>query len=267
NQVFASALNQVKCAELYAEHQDLLNAGRYFARAGSAFATVNAFHESAKAYEKCGDMFAALKGEFFVEAAKHYKFAAMHYINPKEKEFVNYISMFEKTLKSYEEAKATGNINERSYILYITNLYSDVQETLNRNGYYKEEKELYVEKMDYIRKGYRLDKKNFGKYIGMSIWKYSCIYGESAVLWSFWIFMQLLFFSYLFRSFGLVVKEGMILSFGESMFFSIDIFATLGFGNYELVSGVARFVAAMDVISGYFMMAMLITIFTRKLTR
>lgn len=254
-------------ADFYFNNADLRNAGRHYSRAGVAFISVNAFNEAADAYARAGDMFFDLKGEFYVEAAKYYKLSTICYINVMGRQSVDYQKAFDNALKSYREAKETKFINVKSHLLYLANFYADVQEALSRNGFYREERELYIKKMDYLRLGYRISKGERWKYVSTTVWKYACLYGESSLLWMGWICVHMFSFAALYYFMKLVTKNGMPLSFRESIFFAVDIFATLGFGSYELVSDTARFVAALDVLSGYFMMAMLITIFTRRLTR
>ena len=268
SEFYRVAMNHIKVGDLYVKKNDKLNAARCFSRAGTAFVSVSASSEAAGAYEKAGNMFEGLEGEFFIESAKHYKLATLNYINQNQREFVDYKRAYDKTIAAFEKAKEKGVITNRSYLLYIANFCADVQEALNKNGFYREEKELYIKKMDYVRRGYRIRKGGMGRYITMSLWKYSCLYGESPLLWVGWICMHIVVFSLLFKLLKLVTTEqGLFLSTKESVFFSINVFATLGFGSYQLVSDFARFIVGFDVLSGYFMMAMLITIFARRLTR
>jgi len=267
SEFYRAANRERTFGDFYIAISDFLNAARHFSRAGAAYVSVSAFSEAAGAYGRAGDMFFELKGEFYVEAAKHYKLSTICFINAKGRQSVDYRRVFDKALNAYEKAREIKFIDRKEYLLYLSNFYADVQEALARNGFYREERELYIKKMDYIRLGNKITKGEKWKYISMTIWKYMCLYGESSLLWMGWIFAHMMVFSVLYHHMKLVIVNGAPLSFMESIFFSVNVFATLGFGSYELVSDTARFVVAADVLSGYFMMAMLITVFTRKLTR
>lgn len=267
SEFYKVAENHLLIAELHIEHDNIINAARHFSRAGVSYMRVSGFTEAARAYERAGDMFFKLEGEFFIEAAKHYKLSALNFVNIMERQLVDYQRAFDKVLLSYEKAKEINFIGLKNYLVYLANFYTDAQETLSRNGFYREEKTLYIKKMDYTRLGYKIDKRERWRYLAMSVWKYSCLYGESPLLWLGWIFVHMFTFSMIYFFGNLVHLNGSPISFGESIFFSVNVFATLGFGSYDLVSDVTRFMVGLDVITGYFMTAMLITVFTRRLTR
>jgi voltage-gated potassium channel Kch len=111
------------------------------------------------------------------------------------------------------------------------------------------------------------------KKILYQLWETSCNYGES--YWRFigWMAFIILAFTviYLPSSIGSITfkeypyYEGN--NFLTSLYFSVVTFATLGFGDITPVSDAGKLWVIFEVMCGYVMFGILITLVARKMTR
>ena len=113
------------------------------------------------------------------------------------------------------------------------------------------------------------------------LWRRSCFYGQSIILWALWCF----FFTFIF---GLIYSSGTLVALSASdmqsltcgnpitaelpswltpYYFSIVTFTTLGFGDVRPLNIWGEFVVMLEVIAGYIALGLLISILADKVAR
>lgn len=104
--------------------------------------------------------------------------------------------------------------------------------------------------------------KNRNKF-WFKIWKLTSDYGRSIPRWISWCLGIILLFTFFFC---VISKPSM--SFWSALFSSITLFTTLGFGDIPFNAiGPIRVFAIIEVILGYIMLGVLISIFSEKVAR
>ena len=260
------ALN--KAGEIYKSRADFLEAGRQFSRSGNLFTDVKAYDEAAKSFNSAGDMFLTLKKEFFIEAGKHYKMAALSLIYHPQHQAAEYLDSIRKAEQGFRLGYEDKQTSRWNYYLYLENLYSDIHDALDRNGLYRDSGAMYLKRMGAVTKRATLNRRDWIRCSALTVWNWTSGYGERPLRWVGWIMLLLLAFSGVYYTLDIVRDAvGAKLSYFECLYFSFNIFATLGFGTYQLMSNLAYFVITVNVFLGYLMMAVLITIIARKLTK
>jgi hypothetical protein len=257
-----------KAGTIYKKKENWLEAGRQFSRSGNLFRDVKAYGEAAKSFVSAGDMFMRLKGEFFIEAGKHYKMAIISLIYDTQHQAAEYMDALDKAERSFKAGYEAGETTRWNYYLYLENLYLDTQDALDRNGLNRESSEIYLKRMHASTNRAALKREDWGRHFSMVIWNWTSGYGEKPWRWVAWIFILQLLFSNIYYFTGAIrTASGGGLSYFETIYFAFNIFATLGFGTYELVSKVSYTLIMLNVFMGYLMMAVLITIIARRFTK
>lgn len=160
-----------------------------------------------------------------------------------------------------------------------------------KEGKYDEAGEMYVREKDSIRKQLwhqmRSQRSSFMKrsikWLGLNAWKVSCNYGEAPLWFIGWAAFIILFFALIYspflnwwppescESWALIefreypYAEGN--SFLTALYFSVVTFATLGFGDITPMNSFGKVVVIIEVLSGYVMFGILITLVARRMTR
>lgn len=102
-----------------------------------------------------------------------------------------------------------------------------------------------------------------GKKLWFKAWKVTSDYGRSILRWTYWCSGLIILFAFLFFLFS---KPS--ISFWSALYSSISLFTTLGLGDLSGKSiGVIRILTIIEVIFGYFMLGVLISIFSEKIAR
>jgi len=258
----------LKAGLIYQSQNNTLEAGRQYSRAGSLFRDVKANDEASKAFAVSGDMFSSLKGEFYVEAGKHYKMSILSAIYHPQHQSAEYMQTLSHAEAAFNNGFECANISKWTYYLYLENLYLDIQNALERNGLANESSAMYLKRMKELTKRSMLNKRDWLRYFSLLLWEWTSGYGELPLRWVGCICLLLFGFSFIYYFSDMVhTAAGTGLSYFESLFFAFNIFVTLGFGSYELVTNSAYAVIIINVFLGYLMMAVLLTIIARKLTK
>jgi len=142
----------------------------------------------------------------------------------------------------------------------------------DREGKYDEAGKMHIMEKKSIKKGATLGKK-----ILYQIWETTCNYGES--YWRFigWMSFIILGFTIIYLpsninygNLAITFKEYPFYegnSFLTALYFSVVTFATLGFGDITPVSNAGKLWVIFEVMCGYVMLGILITLVARKMTR
>jgi len=111
------------------------------------------------------------------------------------------------------------------------------------------------------------------------LWRWSCFYGQSFLLWLFWCVLLSLLFGFIYDATGIIdlLREKVIPGTNQieylpatrltPYYFSIVTFTTLGFGDVTPNCAVGEFVVLLEVILGYIGLGGLISIFATKIAR
>jgi len=267
-QFYKAAFFLTELAKLYTKSDDPLNAGRFFYRAAQDYERVQAFTEAAETFERAAEKFYQLGEGKIVEAAKHYKLAAIAHIKSHDYELPEHQKDMTLSAEIFKEAYEKKYLKRHDYFLYLENLYSDLQTILYRNGYYKEVEDVYIKMMNATRDKLRAEKKSFFLYLWYSFWNLSSGYGEKPGRWFGTIFLFVILFAAVYWQFDLIkIGTEVTPSFYDCIYFSINMFASLGFGTYVLLTPLTKLVIMINVFFGYLMLAILLTIISRKITR
>jgi len=120
------------------------------------------------------------------------------------------------------------------------------------------------------------------------VWRWTCDYGRSWLLWSFWALVIPLLFGLVYAPFSCptwlawepstsilaamdpelrMSADTVVSNWFAPYYFSIVAFTTLGFGDITPANSAAQVWVTLEVILGYFMLGGLISIFASKVTR
>ncbi|MDD5085918.1 MAG: potassium channel family protein [Candidatus Omnitrophica bacterium] len=267
-QFYKAAVMMNRLALLYLSQKDLLNAGRLFYRAAQQCERGRAFSEASANYKNSAECFYKLGENFIIEAAKHYKLAAIALIQFHDYEKLEYRQLVDRSDQIFKEAYEKKLLSKPDYYLYLENLYGDIQNVLYRNGYYRDVSEVYIKMMHNVKNRFKSDPRSFLLYLWFVFWDWSSGYGEKPFRWLGTIFASLLVFALVYWKFGLVAGAATVkASFLECLFFALNMFASLGYGNDFIIYPVTRLIAMVNVVFGYVMLAVLLTVISRKITR
>lgn len=103
--------------------------------------------------------------------------------------------------------------------------------------------------------------------ITCTIWWLLADCGRSFLRWGFWSCLIICLFAGIYVSMGPGSFQLAVLPFGPQamLYYSVVIFSTLGFGDIVPRTPIAVLLTGLEVLTGYFMMGGLISIFTTKL--
>ena len=103
------------------------------------------------------------------------------------------------------------------------------------------------------------------------LWRWSCFYGQSFLLWAFWCALVAFVFGVIYGEFGLLDLRGKQDTGFTHLYFSIVTFTTLGFGDIAPVKAgsslAAEILVTLEVILGYIGLGGLISILANKVAR
>ncbi|MFC1718043.1 potassium channel family protein, partial [Candidatus Poribacteria bacterium] len=163
-----------------------------------------------------------------------------------------------------------------------------------REGKYDEAGEMYVMEKESIRQYLKSQKADSVKCAWLRIWKSTSNYGESPWCFIRWLAIIVLAFALIympimpnwfdwwpswltitfkenpFQPWGggvMGIVKGASLNFVTALYFSAVTFATLGFGDITPANTIGRLYAIFEVLLGYLMFGVLITLVARKMTR
>jgi uncharacterized protein YjbI with pentapeptide repeats len=155
-----------------------------------------------------------------------------------------------------------------------------------KSGKYREAGHMHIEEQQSIRQS--LGKGNHAKRAWFWVWKYSSRYGESPWWFIGWIAFIVVFFAliylpiisnwlswwpsitfekYPYHPWKAGIIDGFLFNIVTAIYFSAVTFATLGFGDISPLSIVGKCSTVVQVLLGYLMFGVLITLVARKMTR
>jgi len=97
------------------------------------------------------------------------------------------------------------------------------------------------------------------------IWLITSDCGRSMSRWCMWIFVQAMFFAWLYSMVG--IDYGEHPTWLSNLYFSIVTLTTLGFGDVVPATWLGQVVVMSEVITGYMMLGGLLSIFSNKMAR
>ncbi len=128
-------------------------------------------------------------------------------------------------------------------------------------------------------------KINPAKRAWLTAWKYTSNYGENPLWFVGWVVAIVLFFAiiympimpdwwppitfkeYPYHDWNSGIVDGALFNIVTSIYFSIVTFATLGFGDISPISITGKIATISEVLLGYAIFGILITMVARKMTR
>ncbi|MFC1716973.1 potassium channel family protein [Candidatus Poribacteria bacterium] len=179
---------------------------------------------------------------------------------------------------------------DREYIK-ASDSFRNAKVEYGKEGKYREVRRAYVKEMGSIRKSLKAPEgSNIAKHIwfllkrsGYGVWKSTCNYGESPLLLAIWIVGIICIFALIYSPYidwwpPSSWESWASIGFGENpysegnalltaLYFSVVTFATLGFGDITPLSSAGKICVIIEVLLGYVMFGMLISLVARKMTR
>ena len=187
-----------------------------------------------------------------------------------------HIDIFESTTKEDEEADASTLTRELEQLSALSS--TGVTDPVR----------MYLKEMDAIRHELKIQKKSKNrkskpiKRLVLFLWKWSSKYGESPGRFAVWVVIIISIFALLYLPIlpdmfdwwptCLIIKlDGNPYTEGNTsltaIYFSVVTFTTLGFGDITPLSGAGKIAVVIEVILGYVMFGILLTLVARKMTR
>jgi hypothetical protein len=183
---------------------------------------------------------------------------------------------YEKEGKYDEAAVMYNEVGEkyrniRNYSL-AANCFREAKVEYNNEGKHRESSAMYVKEMKCIKEGSRWW-KNYLYWF----WEITCNYGDSWLRFALWVFGILVFFACIYLPsrndlgvFGIEFdnypySDYVGNDFLTALYLSISTFAS--FGDLKPVNDAGKFWVSFELLLGYLMFGVLITLVARKMTR
>jgi hypothetical protein len=165
------------------------------------------------------------------------------------------------------QLKAFYNIIE-SYLL-------NLERSFEKKGFLDRLRQTYITKMHYREKKF-WHTKNLGAWFAFFIWRHTSRYGESFGHWGMTNLITVLGYTIIFYLIGhyasepthaMVLENGGYLEGGifNYLYYSIVTFTTLGYGDIVPVTFLEKIVAMIEVIQGYVMLGVFLTLLQKRL--
>jgi hypothetical protein len=184
--------------------------------------------------------------------------------------------------------RAGGGYEGKGEYLAASDSFRNAKVEYEKEGKYNEAGEMYVKEKESARLHLKAQKSNLIKRGWFWIWKHSSNYGESP--WHFlrWIAVIVIVFAliympvipkwfkwwpsitfkeYPFNEWSDGFVDGFLFNIVTAIYYSAVTFATLGVGDIAPASIVGKVCAIAEVLLGYLMFGVLITLVARKMTR
>ena len=182
----------------------------------------------------------------------------------------------------------------RRYYSNASVSFRNAKQQYEKDGKHAESIQMYIAEKEVTRRNLLTQKgKNIARF-GFWIWKHTCNYGESPWRFIGWLATIVFVFAFIYMpiipnlfprwpsclsitlkeypfhqwSGGVIgVIKGGLLNFVTALYFSTVTFATLGFGDITPTNTMGRLCVIAEVLLGYLMFGVLITLVARKMTR
>jgi len=119
----------------------------------------------------------------------------------------------------------------------------------------------------YIRDSAYAESLREARPIWAFLWRWTCFYGQSFLLWAFWCLILALIFGLAYSQWDLLNFEGSARTSFTTFYFSIVTFTTLGFGDVRPSCLAGEILVTAEVILGYIGLGGLISILANKVAR
>ncbi|MEK7395987.1 MAG: hypothetical protein AAB116_03520 [Candidatus Poribacteria bacterium] len=140
----------------------------------------------------------------------------------------------------------------------------------NKEGMYDKTSDMYIMEKKSIKMASPTAKK-----ILYQLWETSCNYGESWVRFTLWLLGIIVIFALVYTQspWGIIefsnnpyqLDNNLLDRIHTSLYLSISTFAS--FGDLEPVNNIGKFAVSLELLFGYLMFGVLITLVARKMTR
>ncbi|MBI1928613.1 two pore domain potassium channel family protein [Candidatus Poribacteria bacterium] len=179
-----------------------------------------------------------------------------------------------KTLRPYldkmetELQQFTGDLTQRIQYNSLHQAYLQLEKLYDKYGFIAEASEMFGRSMDYRRKfAWETSKL---RWVFLWTLKVTCRYGESGRLLLIWGFGLILSFGTIYWGFQLIdFSNGNAgpPGFWDSLYFSVVVLTTLGFGDISPNCLAGRVIVGIQVILGYTLLGIFISILASKIIR
>ena len=154
-----------------------------------------------------------------------------------------------------------------------------------KEGIYDKASRMYINEKDSIRLDMKIKKSSPTRRAWLTAWKYTSNYGENPLWFIGWVVAIVLFFAiiympimpdwwlsitfkeYPYHDWNSGIVDGTLFNIVTAIYFSIVTFATLGFGDISPISITGKIATISEVLLGYAIFGILITMVARKMTR
>ena len=232
-----AGLNHSQSSYAYEQAGELEKAGESYRRAGEAYKETGKWREVALSYQHSGEA---------CKAAKAWRAAGLSYA---------------QSGNAYKEANLWTGAEES---------YCNAKMAYTEAGAYEDAGSMYYQEM--VMKRMRMKKRSWKRSVSYS-YDLLCGYGEKpkniVICW----LVLIVFFAliYLFPtglaySGTLKVSQSFLARAFHSLYFSVSIFATLGYSNFEPKSYMRPFIM-IEALLGIFMIVLFVLVFGRKMMR
>ena len=185
------------------------------------------------------------------------------------------------------EEAGVGYFAEKEYSKAMRS-FRNAKVEYGKEGKYDDAGRMYVRERESTRLHLKSQHGNLVKRAWLWIWNHSSNYGESPLRFIGWIAAIVLIFAlinlpiistwldwwpsitfekYPFHRWGDGIIDGVLYNIVTALYFSAVTFATLGFGDITPVNILGKICAIAEVLLGYLMFGVLITLVARKMTR
>lgn len=115
----------------------------------------------------------------------------------------------------------------------------------------------------------KLKETKFFEKLAFYTYKFLSNYGEAPIKVAFWSSVVILVCAVCYCSLGIYSSSasGVVFSFWSSLYYSVVTFTTLGYGDYYPASGIVKFIAACEALTGLFMTSLFMVTVVRKYSR
>jgi len=194
--------------------------------------------------------------------------SALPMTDEERKNKVNPIEMLEKAIaesndRHYEMNKGhyPKNWNKLESSRQMISAYHEFYLELTKIGNIREARKMYVlEKRR--RKARYAEERKLGSAFLYWLWEITCGYGESLGRWILTSIVVLLFFTLIYKTFGLIEP---VTSWIDYFYFSAVTITTLGYGDIHPIGILGKVIACFEVTCGLLIFGMLLTYLNRRI--
>jgi len=242
---------------LWNKLSDMRRKGRAYRNAGYHFEEAHSNQSAYNQYLKSGEAFE--KDEDWDEASRSYYMAIISFIKRHGELDNNQLQLLENANDHLLK------LDRHKYLKRLQLYYRMIRAELLAKGNEDQADKVLCKELDISREFSRINRQPLS-WLGYMWWKTSSRYGTSFLLWSMWVFLLVfVIFPVLYWTFAPILFAAQVEGF-DVICLSLSTFTVFGEQNVSLTP-LGRIVSYTELLTGFIMLGLLISMIARKVLR